>query len=245
MRISGGVVRGTLSTLAPSGLLALVTVALDIAVVHAHGTLAPDGALADGALALSVLSALAVLGLPGAVRISRIRRAGMREVDAMTGAEFEERLASLYRVMGYDVHHTGRRGDFGADLVVEREEERAVVQAKRYRGAVGIEAVQQVVGAARYYEADTARVVTNSTCTPAARALAEASGVELVERDALVRLLADYADTGVGAAWGTLAWQWVEGARLCVFTAGVALRLVWWLVRVTGRGLRAVRRGLG
>lgn len=245
MRTNGGGVRGMLSALAPFGLLTLVTVAFDVAVVHAHGTLAPDGALADGALVLSVLSALAVLGLPAAVRISRIRRAGMREVDAMTGAEFEERLASLYRVMGYVVHHTGRRGDFGADLVVERDGERAVVQAKRYRGAVGIEAVQQVVGAARYYGADAARVVTNSTCTPAARALAEASGVELVERDALIRLLAAHVDTGAGAAWATLAWQWVEGARLCAFAAGVALRLVWWLVRFTGRGLRAVRRGFG
>lgn len=235
----------------PFGLLVAVSAALDAVVVRGSGTLAPDGALADVALALSAAGALAVLGLPGAIRSVRLRRAGIRDVDAMSGAEFEARLASLYRSMGFEVRHTGRRGDFGADLVLARDGEQSVVQAKRYRGAVGIEAVQQVVGAARYYGADSAVVVTNSTCTPAARALADASGVELVERAALVRLLAAHAEVRTGMVRTLLA-QLAEGARLCAFASGMLarlawwlLRLAWWLLRLAGRSLRAVRRAVG
>lgn len=241
MEGGGGAV---LRALVPFGLLVAVTAALDAVVVRGSGTLAPDGALADVALALSASGALAVLGLPGAIRSARLRRAGIREVDAMSGAEFETRLASLYRSMGFEVRHTGRRGDFGADLVLARDGEQSVVQAKRYRGAVGIEAVQQVVGAARYYGADSAVVVTNSTCTPAARALADASGVELVERAALVRLLAAHAEVRTGMVRTLLA-QLAEGARLCAFASGMLARLAWWLLRLAGRSLRAVRRAVG
>ncbi len=230
-----------LADVGPSALLMAAAAAVD-ALELRGGTLATGG-LADAALALSALGVLSALGLPGAVRVSALRRAGIREIDAMTGRRFEERLALLYRAMGFDVRHTGQRGDFGADLVIERQGERSVVQAKRYRGAVGIEAVQQAVGAARYYGADGSVVVTNSTCTAAARALAAAGGVELVERDALVRLLARHPERsrGTGAA-GALVRQLLEGARLCAFALGAVLRLAWWLVRALARMVRGVAR---
>jgi restriction system protein len=226
--------------------LLVVTAALDGAVVHASGALVPRGPAADVAAALSGVSVLAVLGLPAAVRRGRLHLAGIREIDAMTGPEFEERLALLYRAMGYAVRHTGCRGDFGADLVVERGDVREVVQAKRYDGAVGIEAVQQAVGALTYYDAGVATVVTNSRCTPAARVLASASGVELVEREALVRLLAAHTEGHGAAAARVLVTQLVEGGRLCAFVTRMVVRLVWsvvWgIVRVAGRGVRGVWR---
>jgi restriction system protein len=232
--------------LLPSALVVLLTVALDAAALHLHGSLAPHGALADTATSMSAVSVLTLLGLPGAVRRGVVQRAGIREVDAMTGDEFEARLAALYRAMGYEVCHTGRRGDFGADLVVERDGERAVVQAKRYRGAVGLEAVQQAAGAARYYDTPGAAVVTNSTCTPAARSLAAASGVCLVERQDLIHLLSLHSGRRSGAAAVTaFVVQLLDGVRLSVYGASMVLRLAWWLARLFGRGLRAVWRSAG
>lgn len=60
----------------------------------------------------------------------RLRRAGIAEVDRMNGPTFERFLVSLFRRLDYRVEHTGRRGDFGADLVVAKGGRRTVVQAK-------------------------------------------------------------------------------------------------------------------
>lgn len=60
-----------------------------------------------------------------------------------------------------------------------------VVQAKRYQKNVGVEAVQQVIGSMRYYDADYAMVVTNSYFTASAIKLAEANDVLLWDRDQL------------------------------------------------------------
>jgi restriction system protein len=226
---------------APMAILVAVAAAMDLIVRHLHAGGTMQATLDGGALALSVAGVLALLGLPASLRRNRAMRSGIAEVDSMSGEEFERRLASLFVAMGYDVVRTGGSGDFGADLVVARRggADRAVVQAKRYDGPVGIEAVQQVVGAARYYDADDAFVVTNSTCTPAAGALAAAGGVRLVDRDALTRLLAAYPEGGEPRA--VLLRQLVDGLRLLVYGIGRALWLGWRVVRLLGRGVGARR----
>lgn len=243
---------GALFDLAPSALIVATAIALDLAALSERVSLAAAGALGDSALAVSAVGALAVLGAPGALRRGLARRAGIRAVDVMSGEEFEARLVTLYRSMGYRVEHTGRRGDFGADLVIEpragghdldpgHARERVVVQAKRYHGVVGIQAVQEAIGALSYYGATGAVVVTNSTCTPAARSLASASSVELVERDALVRMLAAHRDVRP-RPWTACALQLVDGVRLCAYALGTVVRLGWWLLRALWRLARAAGR---
>ena len=100
----------------------------------------------------------------------------------MNGGEFEQRLAVLFRALGYRVSTTRATGDFGADLVLERDGVRTVVQAKRWDDSVGIEAVYEVVGAKAHYGASEAVVVTSSVLTPSAAELADDNGVALVER---------------------------------------------------------------
>jgi restriction system protein len=124
-----------------------------------------------------------------------VRAGGLREIDAMTGTQFEKRLEALFRDLGYAVRHTGRLGDFGADLVVERDGQKTVVQAKRHTNQVGLTAVREVLGAKGYYGCASAIVVTNSTFTWRAKKLAEANSVELWDRSHLVALL-DNAKSG-------------------------------------------------
>ena len=96
---------------------------------------------------------------------------------------------------------TRTTGDFGADLVLESAGVRTVVQAKRYDSPVGIEAVQEVIGAKAHYGASDAWVVTNSSFTPAAETLAAENGVQLFARDGLVDCLAQQnTDSLYGAA---------------------------------------------
>jgi restriction system protein len=67
----------------------------------------------------------------------------------------------------------------GADLVVRHEGKVIVIQCKRYAAAVGVQAVQEVLGARCFYEADEAWVITDSIFTEAARKLAKAANVRL------------------------------------------------------------------
>lgn len=104
------------------------------------------------------------------------------QIDRMTGIEFEQYLKYQFSRLHYKVKMTPESGDFGADLLLTRRNELYVVQAKRYSGAVGIKAVQEVIGAIDYYGADGGMVVTNSYYTKAAKELAEASGIILWDR---------------------------------------------------------------
>lgn len=62
---------------------------------------------------------------------------GIKVVDRMTGEEFEEVLLCHFRNLGYKGHPTPTTGDYGADLVLEKDGVKIVLQAKRYTEKVG------------------------------------------------------------------------------------------------------------
>jgi restriction system protein len=138
----------------------------------------------------------AVITAVGAAKVAlrlyqwrRLRRSGIDDVDRMDGRTFERFLVSLFRRLGYHVEHTGRRGDFGADLVLTKDGRRIVVQAKCWRKTVGVKAVQEVAAAKAPYRCTGALVVTNRSFSPQARQLARANDVALWDRDELVSKL--------------------------------------------------------
>lgn len=113
----------------------------------------------------------------------------LREIDAMSGEEFEHYVARLFKSLGYKAQVTKTSGDYGADVIATRflrgKGEKIAIQCKRYRGKVGISAVQEVIGAKAYYNANKAYVVTNNYYTDAAKNLAYRSKVILWDRDTL------------------------------------------------------------
>lgn len=119
-------------------------------------------------------------------RRRRYAQAGIADIDYFNGKEFEQYLEVLFKKLGYQVHRTPYQGDFGADLVLQRGNEKTVVQAKRYNRKVGVKAVQEAVASKDYYRCDKAMVVTNSYFSRQAEALAKANRVELWDRDTLV-----------------------------------------------------------
>lgn len=110
----------------------------------------------------------------------------IRKIDNMTGEEFEEYLMVHFNTLGYDVTLTPLSRDFGADLIIEKDEIKTAIQAKRYSNTVGVAAVQQVYAAAAFYDCDNAMVVTNSYFSLPAKQLAEKIGVELWDRDEII-----------------------------------------------------------
>jgi restriction system protein len=145
-----------------------------------------------------------VLAMGSWARRSReglVRRRGLGATDAMSGEEFEDWLAALFRTAGWRVRHTRVTGDFGADLILGSGDDEVVVQAKRQGRPVGVAAVQQAAAARLHYRADRAMVVTNTTFTPAARELAATNDVVLWDRDDIAReLLAPRGRTASGMA---------------------------------------------
>lgn len=123
-------------------------------------------------------------------KMRRLARAGIFEIDGMSGVAFEQRLAVLFRRLGYRTEIVGSSGgDYGGDLIVAKDRTKTVVQAKCWKRNVGVKAVQEVVGARGYYGADAAMVVTNSRFTKQARELARRTSVQLWGRDELVGAL--------------------------------------------------------
>lgn len=75
------------------------------------------------------------------------------ELDQLSGEEFEEFLAGLFRAQDYAVELTPTTGDYGADLILSKGGRRIAVQAKRYVGSVGVAAVQEALSGMAYLSA--------------------------------------------------------------------------------------------
>jgi hypothetical protein len=114
------------------------------------------------------------------------RRLQFDQLDQLTGPEFEQRLATLFRQQRYVVELTKGSGDQGADLLLRNGSIRIAVQAKRYKARVGNDAVQELLGGMTYYDCSRGIVVTTSGFTRSAKELAaRATGVELWGREEL------------------------------------------------------------
>ncbi len=115
------------------------------------------------------------------------------DFNSLTGGDFEHLLFRLYEKMGYTVQLTGRTGDQGGDLVAMKDEERLLIQAKRYANMhVGNDAVQQAFAAKSFYDCNKAVVITTSEFTREAIELSKTTGVELISKNRLQQLLLEH-----------------------------------------------------
>lgn len=151
-----------------------------------------------GNLVATLLMMLIVgVGVPLIIKVykqnkkkERYLTSGMADIDQMSGEEFEELLKYHFQEQGYKAQLTPKSHDYGADLVLKNGYgETIVVQAKRYGSIVGIKAIQEVIGARSYYNAQRAIVFTNNYFSNSAEQLAETSGVELYDRSELTQFI--------------------------------------------------------
>ncbi|MGG6309804.1 restriction endonuclease [Paenibacillus macerans] len=138
---------------------------------------------------LAIAVFIVVLAMIGIQRKERLKRSGIADIDKMEGVQFERYLGYLFQAQGYNVKVTKAAGDYGADLILQKDRKRIIVQAKRYSKNVGIKAVQEAQAAIAYYSASQAWVVTNSDYTAAAYDLAKSNGVRLINRDSLIEMI--------------------------------------------------------
>jgi len=112
----------------------------------------------------------------------RAKPSTLKNVNNLTGVEFETHISKVLKEHGFnDVRGTPATGDQGADLIAKKDGKTIIIQAKRYQGTVGNKAVQEVISAVQFYNGNEGWVITNSTFTPSAKALAQKSGVKLID----------------------------------------------------------------
>jgi hypothetical protein len=159
--------------------------------------------------------AVGVCGLVGHRRAMRVlvsARAGMAEIDRMSGTEFVRHLEIVFRGDGASVQHTSASGDYGADLVLTKEGTRTVVRVKRTSSPVGPASVREVATARPYYGVQAAMVVTNSFFTTNAINLARSNQVSLWDRQTLAAFLAKRSLAPMPTGWALLRLEIREGA---------------------------------
>ncbi len=108
--------------------------------------------------------------------------------DIVTGQEFELFCQKRFQELGWDAKTTQTTGDFGADLVIERNGTIIIIQCKYYSQPIGVKAVQEAFSAMTFYNAHKAAVVSNQSFTKAARQMAQKNNVMLLHVNELARL---------------------------------------------------------
>lgn len=108
----------------------------------------------------------------------------------MDGHEFESFCANLLRDNGFsDIEVTKGSGDQGIDVLATKDFVKYGFQRKCYSSDIGNKTVQEAFAGKTYYGCHVAVVLTNRYFTPAAKELAEQTGVVLWDRDTLLSMI--------------------------------------------------------
>lgn len=193
--------------------------------------------LGEAGLLLAAIGLTGLLGHRSARLRDNVRRSDMADLDWMAGTEFEHYLVHVFVAEGYAVRHTGRPGDYGADLLLRQGEALTVVQAKRTVSPVGVGAVQEAAAALPHYGAATALVVTTSYFTRNAETLAASNRVELMDRNRLAEVVIRHCARPPLSGLGLWAAEFRQGLP-------VSLRFTWWSARLMFWTTLALASGL-
>ena len=116
------------------------------------------------------------------VRFFRNRSRGS-EMDDMEGHEFEYFCADLLKDNGFAEGEVTRgSGDYGVDILAEKDGITYAVQCKCHTDPIGIRAVQEVYAGRDYYDRMVGVVMTNQYFTSAAVHAAEKLKILLWDR---------------------------------------------------------------
>ena len=118
----------------------------------------------------------------------------LMRIDAMSsdGWAFERYCADLLLKNGFSkAEVTTGSGDYGVDILAEKDGISYAIQCKCYSNPVGNKAVQEAFSGKEYYKKMVAVVLTNSTFTQAANTTAEQTRVMLWDRTKLSEMISN------------------------------------------------------
>ena len=104
-------------------------------------------------------------------------------MDEMEGHDFEYYCADLLKASGFlDVEVTKGSGDFGADILAEKDGVTYAFQCKCYDKPIGVKAIQEIYAGRDYYDRMVGGVMTNQYFTQPAVELATKLNILLWDR---------------------------------------------------------------
>ena len=116
-------------------------------------------------------------------------------IDEMDGREFEKFCARLLEKRGFiDVNITKASGDFGVDILAEKEGVTYAIQCKRYAEPVGVKAIQEAFAGREYYDRMVGAVLTNQYFTAPAVEAAKKLKILLWDRGYLESMMEETED---------------------------------------------------
>lgn len=141
-------------------------------------------------IAAIVIATVIVLSMICTIYRKFHRKYTLKQLDKMDGHQFEYACADILKANGYKhVKVTRGSGDFGVDIIAEKDKVRYAIQCKRYNHKLDNTPIQEVVGGLAYYQCDKGAVMTNQYFTEPAKQLAQVNDIELLDRDTLSHMV--------------------------------------------------------
>ncbi len=124
------------------------------------------------------------------ILIKKYKKPKEKHFDTMEGHEFEYFCAELLQKKGFvDVEVTKGSGDFGADILAEKEGVTYAIQCKCYTSPIGVKAIQEAYSGRDYYDRMVGAVFTNQYFTTPAVEAAKKLKILLWDRGYLESML--------------------------------------------------------
>ncbi|MFC4687945.1 SNF2-related protein [Epilithonimonas pallida] len=125
---------------------------------------------------------------------SKSKPLSLADLDKLHPNLFEASIAALYKNQGFDVYLTPYSNDKGVDVVVLKNGENYLIQAKQTKSLVGNSAIQEICTAKKYYENKFKEefnliTITNNDYTSSSTVLANSNNIKLINRKTLETLI--------------------------------------------------------
>lgn len=140
---------------------------------------------------LIILPAVLILALILTALFRRRRRRRLpSDIDLMEGHDFERYCAALLQQHGFqEVEVTRGSGDYGIDILAEKDGVTYAIQCKCYASPVGVKAIQEAYAGRDYYDRMVGAVLTNQYFTQPAVEAAKKLKILLWDRGYLESMM--------------------------------------------------------
>ena len=126
--------------------------------------------------------------------IKKHKRFKPQHFDELEGHEFEYFCAELLEKKGFvDVEVTKGSGDYGADILAEKDGVTYAIQCKCYTAPIGVKAIQEAYAGRDYYDRMVGAVLTNQYFTTPAVDAAKKLKILLWDRGYLESMIEEEA----------------------------------------------------
>ena len=136
-----------------------------------------------------------VITLVAVFFLHKARKRCPADIDLMEGRDFERFCADLLKRRGFlEVEVTKGSGDYGIDILAEKDGVTYAIQCKCYDGTpVGVSAIQEAYAGRDYYDRMVGAVMTNQYFTSPAVEAARKLKILLWDRGYLERMMEEEA----------------------------------------------------